>query len=99
MKDAKIQKLLAAARGEHAPEVPFNFENSVISAIRRDERRNAAPSFFEQLNQLFPRLAAGALLVIGLCVATDFYFAKEEPAPTTTADVQLAAEEWLFASN
>ena len=97
MKDAKIQNLFAAARNEQAPEVPFNFDATVVSAIRRDGRRSAVPSFFEQLNQLFPRLAAGALLIIGLCVATDFYFGKEEP--TTTADVQQAAEELLFASN
>ncbi len=97
MKDENIQKLWAAARNENAPEVPFNFEASVLSAIRRDQRRSAVPSFFDQLNLLFPRLAAGALLIIGLCVATDFYFSKEEP--TTTADVQQAAEEWLFASN
>ncbi|MDB6026949.1 MAG: hypothetical protein JWM68_3172 [Verrucomicrobiales bacterium] len=97
MNDSNIQKLLAAARKEQAPEVPFNFENSVVSAIRRDQRRSTPLSFFEQLNQLFPRLAAAAVVIIGLCIATEFYFTQSET--TTTADVQQAAEEWLFASN
>ena len=97
MNESKMQKLFAAARHERAPEVPFHFERNVISAIRRGERRSVAPSFFEQLNQLFPRLAAAAVVIIGLCVATEFYFENSET--TTTADVQQAAEEWLFASN
>jgi hypothetical protein len=98
MKETKIQQLFAAARQEQAPEAPFNFNGTVVSAIRRDGRRSAAPSFFDQLNLLFPRLAAAALIIIGLCLATDFYFVKGETT-TTTADVQQAAEEWLFASN
>lgn len=97
MKDSRIQKLFEAARNEPAPEVPFDFGRNVVSAIRREERRSTAPSLFEQLNRLFPRLAAAALIVIGLCVATELYFNQQEP--TTAADVQQAAEEWMFASN
>jgi hypothetical protein len=97
MKEWKIQRLVRAARQEQAPEVPFNFERSVLSAIRQSERGNSVLSIFDQLNGLFPRLAAAALIVIAACVATDFYFSNNQP--TTTADVQQAAEEWLFASN
>ncbi len=97
MKDSKIQSLFAAVRKEQAPEVPFNFDQNILSAIRREGRRSYSPSIFDQLNQLFPRLAAAAIVIIGICVATEFYFDK--PEPTTTADVQQAAEEWLFASN
>lgn len=98
MKDSKIQNLFRAARQEKAPDAPFGFHSSVLSAIRRDGTpRKAAVSIFEQLNQLFPRLAAASLLIIGLCIATEYYYSQTEI--TTTADVQQAAEEWLFASN
>jgi hypothetical protein len=99
MNNSKIQQLFAAARKEEAPEVPFQFDQTVVAAIRRDARRSFSPSLFEQLNQLFPRLAAAALIVIGLCVATDYYFSPAETNVTTTADVQQAAADWLFASN
>lgn len=98
MKESKIQNLFRAVRQEKAPDAPFGFHSSVLLAIRRDStRQKATVSIFEQLSQLFPRLAAASLLVIGLCIATEYYYSQSEI--TTTADVQQAAEEWLFASN
>jgi hypothetical protein len=97
MKESKIQKLFEAARKEAAPEVNFTFSQSVISAIRRDARQPQTSSLFDQLGALFPRLALASVIIIGLCIATEFYFSSS--AQTTSAEVTQAAEEWLYASN
>jgi hypothetical protein len=96
MKDSKIQKLFAAARKETPPEAPFNFSQNVLAAIHRGERQSAPFSLFDELGRLFPRFAFAALLIISVCVATDFYFTKEQS--TLSASVEQAADEWMFAA-
>jgi hypothetical protein len=96
MKDLKFKKLMQAARNELPPEAPFNFSQRVVSAIRKDEQTLAPLSILDQLAQMFPRLAWAAVIIIGLCVATDFYL-NEKEAPLSVT-VEQATEEWLFAA-
>jgi hypothetical protein len=96
MNDDKIKKLFELARSETPPIVPGNFEMRVLGAIRREER--AAPlSLWDQLGLLFPRLALAMVLLIGACVAADYYSASshgssfaEDAAQVATGDVFTA---------
>jgi len=97
MNDSKIKKLFAAAQKETAPEAPFTFSRSVVSAIRREQNQAIAASLFDQLGALFPRLAWAAVVIIGFCVASEFYFSRS--TGNSSAEVTQAAEEWLFAAN
>ena len=94
MKDLKIKKLMNAARNEAPLEPPFNFSQNVVAAIRRDESQPSI-SVFDQLGQLFPRIAFSALIVIALCIAGDFYFSGQDT--TLKAELEQGTEEWLFA--
>lgn len=96
MKDSKIKKLFETVGKEKAPEVPFNFSQNVLSAMRRDARQPGALSIFDELGRLFPRLAFACVVVIGLCVAADVYFTQKES--TLTDNVEQVANEWLFAA-
>lgn len=97
MNDSKIKKLFATARQEQPPEPPFNFAGQVVSAVRRDVKTRYTPSLFDQLGQWLPRMAAASLVIIAICVATDLYLTHQQT--TSTAEVQQAAEDWLFAAN
>jgi hypothetical protein len=96
MKEANIEQLFKAARNQRVPEPPFSFTQNVISAIRREERSRVAPRIFDQLGSLFPRLAWAAVLIIALCLGSDFYFSQKDSG--ITAEVQQVAEQWLFAA-
>lgn len=97
MNESKIKKLFAAARQEQTPEPPFNFAGLVVSAVRRDGKARYVPSLFDQLGQWLPRAAAVCVVIIGICIATDFYLSKQQT--TSTAEVQQAVEDWMFAAN
>jgi len=97
MNDVKLKQLLEAARQEPAPGAPFDFTRTVLAALRRAAPRPARPSLLEQLSPLFPRLAAASLLVIGLSVASAFYFA--EPDAGSTADFNQLTEQWFFSQD
>ena len=64
------------------------------SAPQRGQRR--ARSLFDQLGELFPRLALAATLVIGLCVAADLCLSTLAPMDLSESVAQVS-EQWLFA--
>src|SRR5690348_7553266 len=75
MNELKFKKLFALARKESAPTPPDDFDARVLSAVRREQR--AAPvTWWEQLGELFPRLAMAAFLIIGSCMAADLYYSS-----------------------
>lgn len=89
MNDSKIKKLLAAVRREPATEAPFNFPQRIVQALRRESSSAAPVPAIEMLAALFPRFAVAALLIIGACVAAEFYLER-------TSDYTAAAEQWFF---
>lgn len=97
MKEEKIKKLFQSAKNEPAPEPPFNFSQSVVSAIQRETNRLPVSTIFDQLGQLFPRLAWAVALVIGLCLATELYMTGKDSG--LSVSVEQVAGEWLFAAN
>jgi len=97
MNDRKLQKLFDLTRGETPPAPPEGFDSRVMAALRR-ESRAGAPSLWDQLEHLFPRLAVATVLIIGICVAVDFAYSTLHPAGLT-ADVHELADQWLLAAN
>jgi hypothetical protein len=89
MNDSKTKKLFAAARREPTPEAPFHFPQRIVRTLRRDAVAASPVSALETLAALFPRFVMAALLIIGVCVAAEFYL--ERPG-----DYAAAAEQWFF---
>ena len=96
MKDEKLKKLFELARTEIPPDAPEGFDTGVIRAVRNETR--LVVSWWEQIGELFPRLALATALVLGLCVAGEVYFSTEY-STSLTADVGAISEQWLFAAN
>lgn len=97
MNAQKIPKLLAAARAENPPAPPEHFAAAVLRAVRREPPRPplAAPTVFDQLNRLFPRLAWVAVLVIVLGIAAD-YGLTAAGLPDMGDGVVQFSSQWLF---
>ena len=94
MKKTKQKQLLAAVRACPPLEPPSNFCEQALSAIRRDELVQVRVTLFEQLNQLFPRLAMAALVVIVVGLAFQLY--ADGDIATQLAE---ASDEWLLPIN
>ncbi len=98
MNELKFKKLFALARKDGAPAVADGFDARVLAAVRREER--AAPvSVWEQLGEMFPRLAVATALVMGLCVFTDYYFASNQRTTVSGMLTELsdgAQQNYLF---
>ena len=97
MNEQKIQKLLMAARAENPPAPPEAFAADVLRAVRREPARAPlpAPTVFDQLNRLFPRLAWAAVLVIVLGIAVD-YGLTAAGLPGVGDGVSQLSSQWLF---
>ena len=97
MNERKLKKLFELARAETPPAAPDDFDARVLSAVRREQR--AAPvSLWEQLGELFPKLAVAAALVVGTCVTADFYLSVTQ-SPRVTGDLTALSEQWQFGDN
>ena len=97
MNDRKLKKLFDAARNEVPPGAPEGFDLRVMAAVRREQR--AAPaSLWEQLEELFPRLATAAVAVIVACLIANLCFAAFYPS-SLTADLEELSGQGLFAAN
>ena len=94
MNEKKIKQLFTAARTEAAPLPPASFAADVLRAVRRAPIVAAPPvaSLFDQLNFLFPRFALAAVLVIGLCVATDLGFTSAGVSEPSDGATQWSAQ-------
>ena len=97
MNDRKLNKLFELARRETPPAAPEDFDARVLSAIRREQR--AAPiTLWEQLGELFPRLAVAALVVMGVCLTADFCYSASQ-GPRVTGDLTALSEQWSLNDN
>ena len=94
----KLKYLFNQASHDVAPLPPEGFDARVMAAVRRNEAKVPAASWWEQLEELFPRLAVATVLTVVLCVASDFYFSSAY-ATSFTGDVGAISEQWLFAAN
>jgi len=74
MSKRKLNLLFERARNEPAPVPPEEFAAGVLHAIRHEPPGAVmeAPSIFDRLDLLFPRIALGAVAVIILCAVLDF---------------------------
>ena len=100
MNERKLKRIFEAARNERAPEASPDFHDRVMEEIGRAPVRRAhqAPTLFDQLNFLFPRVAWAAVGVIALCVAGDFA-ASAFNLPSLTDGVAQISNQWLFNAN
>jgi hypothetical protein len=97
MNERKLNKLFELARGETPPAAPDGFDARILAAIRREQR--AAPlTWWDQLGALFPRLAFAAVMLIGLCLAADYYYSARHPS-NFAEDASRYSDQSLFASN
>ena len=92
MNESKFKRLFELARGETPPVAPAGFDAQVLSAIRR-ERRAAPVSLWDQLGEMFPRLAVAALLVIGTCTAADYFYTSNQDAHAS-GDLTVLSEQF-----
>ena len=97
MNKRKLSRLLVAARIELAPSGPAHFDSRVMRAVDR-EGKPAAASLFDQLALLFPRLALAAVVVIGLCVGSDYLLTSPD-LPNLAEGVAQISDQWLFTGS
>ena len=100
MNEQKIRKLFAAARSDAAPALPDDFEQTVLSAIRRQPSPPPVPSIsiVDELNRLFPSFAMAAIAVVVLALAGDFALSAAG-LPDLSDGVSQISSQWLFTGN
>jgi len=96
MNEKQIEELFRAARAESPPDPAANLELNVMRAIR-SHSAGQEPSLVEIFASLAPRLAAGAGLMLALCVAADFCLSNFVQ-PDLSSGLNQLAEQWLFAA-
>jgi hypothetical protein len=96
MNPKKLSQLFSAARKQSPPEPDPGFEGRALSAIRREASLEPV-TLFDQLGALFPKLGLAAALVIGLCVAGDYWGSAQE-GHSLNAGIAELSEQWLFAA-
>ena len=94
MKNDKIVKLLKSAGEEPAPPVSPDFAARVMRQIHRDTRPQPI-SLFDQIGELFPRLALGAALAIALSIALDLA-ADNFGSGDLAENVAQVSSQWLL---
>jgi hypothetical protein len=100
MNEQKLKKLFAAAQNETALVPSADFAADVLRAVRREKQIQSPETFsvFDQLNQLFPKLACAAAIVIVLGVALDFGLTAAG-IPNLSDGVSQISSQWLFSGN
>jgi len=98
MNNRKLNQLFKLARNEPAPAPPEDFAAGVLRAIHREPPGAAteAPSVFDRLNLLFPRIAFGAVVVIVVCIVLDFGLTAAGVPGLHDGLSQISAQ-WLLA--
>jgi hypothetical protein len=97
MNEHKLRKLFTAARNEPAPAPSADFMVDVLRVVRHEKQIVSPEAFsvFDQLNQLFPKLAWAAAIVMVLGVATDFGLTAAG-IPSLGDGVSQISSQWLF---
>ncbi|EEF59822.1 hypothetical protein [Pedosphaera parvula] len=95
MNDRKLKNLFEQARKEPSPRPTDGFEQNVIRALNRAETKVIEePSLWDQLGQMFPRMAVATLLIIGICMAAEFYGPN---SASLTSEAGQFTDQWFFA--
>ncbi len=97
MKDPRLDRLLSVARLAPPAALPADFAAEVTTTVRRMPEP-ASSSLFAELNNLFPRLAWTAMLVMALCLAGDFGHSLMS-GPDLTDGVTQWLEQWLMTGS
>jgi hypothetical protein len=96
MKEEKLKQLFAAAREDVAAEPSEHFAEQVLHAIRRPVNVPAVTTWLEQINLVFPRLIAAAIVVIIAAAAVGFWAGGDLAAQVADASEQLLLPmDWL----
>lgn len=97
MNKRKLNRLFELARNDPAPAPPEDFAADVLRAVHHEPRATEAeaPSIFDRLNLLFPRIAFAAVAFIVLCVAVDFGLTAAG-APGLGDGLSQISAQWLF---
>ena len=98
MSGKKLQQLFQAARQSAAPEPSAGFAEEVVDAIRREPPSppRGAPSLFDELNALFPRLALATLAVMALGVAANLALGTADLTVWGDGVAQISAPWFLL---
>jgi hypothetical protein len=93
MNQSKLESLFSAARNEIPPAPEPGFDRRVLRALPAEPP--APLSVFDQIAELFPRLASAAVLVLALCAVTELCLSNNKS--NLALGIAQASEEWLFA--
>jgi hypothetical protein len=96
MKSSKLQQLFNQARKETPPCLGADLESRVISEIRK-ECRPVRVTVFDQLNEMFPRFALAAVVLIVICAVGDFWLSSGDEQDMTSGLAQ-ASQDWQFVT-
>lgn len=97
MNKNKLKQLFASAQKESAPVPSLEFPADVLRGVRREPPPMPVGSLsvWENLNDLFPRLALAAVVVIVLCVAADWGLTAAG-VPGVSDGTTQAVSQYLF---
>jgi hypothetical protein len=96
MNNRKLQHLFEQARKERPPVPSEDFQQNVIRALKANGCRDAVNlSVWDQLGQMFPKLAIATLLIIGICIVVDFYGSN---TASLASEVSRLSDQWFFDS-
>jgi len=93
MKKDRLKQLFTAAARVEAPAGTGDLSTDVLRAIDR-EVMLPERSWFEQLGQLWPRIALASVVLLAVCALWE-YSARED----LSTDIVQASEQWLFTTN
>lgn len=88
-----MKQLFAAAARVETSAATDDLPERVTRAIRR-EIPAPAPSLFDQIGLLLPRVAMAAAAIVAICVIVE-----STAAGDLSTDVARLSEQWLFAVN
>lgn len=97
MNDPRLKKLFELARGETPPAASEGFDARVLANVRREQRASAV-SWWDQLGELFPRLAVASVTVMCVCALTAYFYTAMHPS-SLTADLSEISDQWQLADN
>ena len=94
MKSSKLQQLFSRAQTDTPPCPRSDFEARVMREIRK-ECRPAPVTLFNQLNDMFPRFALAAVVLMVICAVGDLWSSGGYEQDLTSGLAQ-ASQDWQF---
>ena len=96
MKSSKLQQLFRQAGKEAPPNPGAGFESRVMNEIRK-EYPPGRITLFEQLNEMFPRFALAAVVLIVICAVGDLWLSSGYEQDFAS-ELAQASQDWQFVT-